>query len=533
MPLFSLFKKSEPDPSKEQTAEQASHAQIMEVMGALMVVMLLAALNQTIVSTALPQIAIDLQALDQLSWVVTAFLIGSAIATPIFGKLGDMYGRKKMLNIAIVVFLAGSLLSGLSQEMNQLIGARAIQGIGGGGIMATVLAIVGDLVAPRQRGRYQGYFAAVFGVASVAGPLLGGFFTDQLSWHWIFFFNIPLGLLALFVIDRVLHLPVRHSEHAIDYLGAALLTVATVSVLLLSVWGGTEYDWSSPQILGLGIAGVVFAGLFVWRERHAAEPIIPMNLFKSDIFNVSVLLTVLSGIAMFASILYIPQYQQLVRGYSPTESGLLMLPLVIGLFTASIVSGRLIARNGRYKIYPIIGTLLLAFGLWLFSNLSLDTSHVTLSIWMAVIGLGLGMFMQIPTLAVQNSVRRSDLGSATSTVSFFRSIGGSLGGAVFGTILISRLTYHIEQSLPGANGVAGNVAGSGLAKLPPEYQQAVLGSYISAFHDMFLYAIPFALAAFVVALFLRETPLRDSGELDTIDDGQQSQKLRTAQQATE
>lgn len=512
MSLLTMFKKSKPDSAKKKTDEETSHAQIMEVMGALMVVMLLAALNQTIVATALPQIAIDLNALDQLSWVVTAFLIASAIATPIYGKLGDMYGRKKILNIAIIMFLVGSLLAGISQDMNQLIGARAVQGLGGGGIMATVLAIIGDLVPPRQRGRYQGYFAAVFAISSVAGPLLGGLFTEHLGWHWIFFFNLPLGLLALFVIDRTLHLPKRHSPHKVDYLGAVLLSVSTISILLLSVWGGTEYDWNSPQIYGLGIAGLVFAGLFVWRERYAVEPIIPLKLFKSDIFNVSVLLTVLSGIAMFASILYIPQYQQIVRGNSPTESGLLMLPLVVGVFISSIVSGRLIAKTGKYKLYPIIGTLVLALGLWLFSNLGLDTSHVTLSVWMVVVGLGLGLFMQIPTLAVQNSASRADLGSATSTVTFFRSVGGSLGGAVFGTILISRLTYHIEQSFPGAAGVAGNAASSGLANLPPEYKQAVLGSYVSAFQDMFIYAIPFALAAFAVALFLRETPLRNSAK---------------------
>ncbi len=517
MSLLKSLKKSKTNSAGIKEGTQPSHAQIMEVMGALMVVMLLAALNQTIVATALPQIAVDLHALDKLSWVVTSFLIASAIATPIYGKLGDMYGRKKILNIAIIMFLAGSLLAGASQDMNQLIGARAIQGLGGGGIMATVLTIVGDLVPPRQRGRYQGYFAGVFAVASVAGPLLGGFFTEHLGWHWIFFFNLPLGLLALVVIDKVLHLPVRRSPHKVDFLGAALLSFATVSVLMLSVWGGTEYEWNSPQIYCLAAASLAFGALFIWRERYAAEPIIPLKLFKNDIFNVSVLLSVLSGIAMFASILYIPQYQQIVRGNSPTESGLLMLPLIIGVFIASIVSGRLITKTGKYKIYPIIGTLLLAIGLWLFSHLGLDTGHVTLSVWMLVIGLGLGMFIQIPTLAVQNATPRSDLGSATSTVSFFRSVGGSLGGAVFGTILISRLTHYLEQSFPGAASITHNAATSGIANLPAEYKQAVLSGYISAFHDMFLYAIPFALAAFAVALFLRETPLSNSSkEVDEV-----------------
>ena len=489
---------------------QRSHAEIMVVMGALMLAMLLSALDQTIVSTALPQIAVDLHGLDKLSWVVTSYLLASAIATPIYGKLGDMYGRKKIFISSIVVFLIGSILCGLSQTMDQLVAARAIQGLGGGGLMALVLAIVAEVVPPRQRGRYQGYFGAVFAVSSVAGPLLGGLFTDHLSWHWIFFINVPLGLIALYAVSTYLHLPVRRSPHRIDYAGAALLSVAAISLLLVSVWGGNEYAWGSAEIIGLATTSLLFSGLFIWREKFAAEPVIPLNLFRNDIFVVSTLLSVLSGIAMFASILYIPQYQQIVRGNSPTESGLLMLPLVLGLLTASIASGRLISKTGKYRIYPIVGTLLLAFGLWLFSHVSLTTSHVTLSLWMLVIGAGLGTFMQVSTLAVQNSTSRANLGSATSTVTFFRNIGGSLGGAIFGSILVARLTHYVGDAIPGASHTNEAAITSGIANLPPELKQTVLNAYISAFHDMFLVAIPFALAAFVVALFLREAPLKES-----------------------
>lgn len=488
----------------------------MVIISALMLVMLLAALDQTIVSTALPRIAEDLHGLNKISWVATAYLLTSAITTPLYGKISDLFGRKKIFQTAIVIFLVGSVLCGISQTMNQLVIARALQGIGAGGLMSLVMAIVGDIIPPRERGKYMGYFGAVFGVSSVAGPLLGGFLTESLSWRWVFFVNLPIGILALVAVATRLHLPVHKLRHKIDYLGAALLSAATVSLLLATVWGGVTYAWGSTQIIGLIAGGIALTGLFILQESRASEPIIPLHLFRNDIFRVASLLSLLSGIAMFAAILYIPLYQQAVRGYSPTKSGLLMLPLVLGLLLASITSGRLTSKLGRYKIFPIIGTAILAFGLWLFSHITLTTSEWVVGLWMLVVGAGLGMFMQVMTVAIQNAVPQKELGTATSVVTFFRSLGGSFGGAIFGTVLISRLTKHLTEVLPG-NAAAAHInltsIQSGVSSsLPPEVAHSVLEAFARSFHDMFLLAIPFALLAFVVSFFLREAPLRSGHE---------------------
>lgn len=480
-----------------------------------MLVMLLAALDQTIVSTALPRIATELHGLSKLSWVATAYLLTSAITTPIYGKLSDLFGRKKIFQTAISIFLIGSVLCGISQNMTELVFARALQGVGAGGLMSLVMVIVGDVIPPRHRGRYMGLFVGVFGLSSVVGPLLGGFLTDSLSWRWIFFVNIPLGAVALSAVATRLHLPVHKRNHKIDYLGAGLLSAASVCLLLATVWGGTTYSWASTQIIGLLAAGLVLSAAFIFQETRASEPIIPMSLFKNDIFTVSVILSLLSGIAMFAAILYIPLYQQIVRGNSPTESGLLMLPLMAGILVSSITSGRLTSKFGRYRIFPIVGTLGLAAGLWLFSHLTLTTSEWILGFWMLVIGASLGAFMQVMTLAIQNSVDQREMGTAVSSATFFRSIGSAFGGAIFGSILINRLSLHLKESLPAGSGLShiniSNIqSGTGLTNLSPDAAHTVLQSFVFSFHDMFLLAVPIALLAFVVSLRLRETPLKSS-----------------------
>lgn len=486
---------------------------VLVVMGALMITMLLAALDQTIVSTALPRIASDFNALNELSWVVTSYLITSAVSTPFYGKLSDLYGRKRMLSIAVVIFLFGSVLSGLSGSMLQLVLFRGIQGIGAGGLMSLVFATIGDVVSPRERGKYQGLIGAVFGVSSVIGPLLGGFFTDHLSWRWIFYINLPLGVLALIAISLRLHVHVQKRTHALDYFGALLLSIGVICLLLASVWGGNTYAWSSPVILWLIWGGIFFGYAFVWWEGRAKEPIIPLHLFKNGIFSVSSLLSFISGLAMFAAIIYLPEYLQIVRGYSATASGLLMLPLVAGLLSASVLSGRIISHTGKYRLFPLAGTVVTGLGLILMSNISPSTSMWLLGLWMFITGVGIGSFMQVMTLAVQNSVDYRDLGTATSTVTFFRSMGSTFGTSIFGAILISRFTTHLVEIAPKLatmRDVGGSAGLNGIRHLPPEFLQPALLAFTKSFADIFLYASPIMLLAFVVAFFLKEIPLRQS-----------------------
>jgi EmrB/QacA subfamily drug resistance transporter len=494
---------------------ELSQRRILVIIGALLLGMLLAALDQTIVATALPTIAGDLHGLSELSWVVTAYILASTASTPLWGKLGDLYGRKTFFQAAIVIFLVGSVLSGISQTMGQLIAFRAVQGIGGGGLMIGAQAIVGDVVSPRDRGRYQGIFGAVFGVTSVLGPLLGGFFVDHLSWRWVFYVNLPVGVVALAVTAVVLPNPPRRVSHVIDYLGTVLLAGAATSLVLLTTLGGTTYAWSSAQIYALAVLGVVLIGLFVLVERRAAEPVLPLRLFRSRVFTVASLVGFVVGFAMFGAITYLPQYMQVVRGQSPTESGLQLLPLMAGLLITSTTSGILISRWGHYKIFPVVGTAVMTLGMWLLSHLAVDTPALHYTLFMFVLGVGIGGVMQVLVIAVQNVVPYRDLGVATSGATFFRSIGGSFGTAVFGAIFANQLTGNLARYLagtpvpPGFNAEAGASPAS-LAKLPPAVHDGFIHAYAASLHTVFLSAVPIAGVAFVLTWFLQEVPLRQT-----------------------
>jgi EmrB/QacA subfamily drug resistance transporter len=482
------------------------------VFGALVAGMLLAALDQTIVATALPTIVGDLGGATHLSWVVTAYLLASTATTPLWGKLGDMYGRKVFFQAAIVIFLVGSALAGLSQSMGELIAFRAVQGIGGGGLMIGAQTIVGDVVAPARRGRYLGVFGAVFGATSVLGPLVGGLIVDHASWRWVFYVNLPIGLVALVVTQAFLPTVQRRVSQVIDYLGAALLAAGTTCLVLMTSLGGTTYAWASPQVVGFGVAGVALIALFVAVERRAAEPILPLRLFKNRVFGVSGAIAFVVGFAMFGAITFLPLYLQIVRGVNPTVSGLRLLPMMAGLLFTSIGSAQLITRWGHYKPFPIIGTALMTVGLALLSRLEPDTSWLDASLYMLVFGLGLGSVLQVLIIAVQNAVDYQDLGSATSGVTYFRSIGGSFGTAVFGSIFSSRLTTNIVHYLGGAAQPAGvnsaRLSPEALEQLPPTVHHGLVLAYADALQSVFLAAVPIAAVAFALSWMLPEVELR-------------------------
>ena len=497
-----------------------THRQILVIMSGLMLGMFLASLDQTIVSTALPTIVGDFHRSDLLSWVITAYLLASTASTPLWGKAGDLYGRKRVFQLAIVVFLLGSILCGAAQNMYELIAFRGLQGIGGGGLISLVFAIIGDVIPPRQRGRYQGYFGAVFGVSSVVGPLAGGFAVDNLSWRYIFYINVPLGILALVVTNRVLKLPVRKRQVQIDWWGALLLVLGVSAILLATQSGGTDYPWGSWQIVGLFALGVIFLVGFGVRERLAPEPILPLELFKLRIFTVSNLIAFVSGVAMFGALAFLPQYMQLVHGVSATESGLLLLPLLIGLLTMSITSGRYISRTGNYRWFPLAGTILVTVGLVLLTRVGAHTSLAIVGVYILVFGAGLGLFMQVLTLVVQNAVPMRQMGVGTSAVTFFRSMGGAIGASALGAVLTARLAYELPRFLPAAEKNAPGDSVSALVQSPqalnalkvsnPALHEAVIQAYAHSIDRLFLVAVPVSVISVIASLFIRQTKLRGS-----------------------
>ena len=503
--------------------DQISQRRRLIIIGALLLGMLLAALDQTIVATALPTIAGDLHGLSHLSWVVTAYLLASTVSTPLWGKLGDLYGRKTFFQAAIVIFLVGSALAGLSHTMLQLIAFRAVQGIGGGGLLTGAQTIVADVVPARERGRYQGLFGSVFGVTSVLGPLIGGFFVDNLSWRWVFYVNLPIGIVALAVVAAVLPGHLRRAAHKIDYLGTVLLAGAATGLVMLTSLGGTTYAWSSVPIYLMGAAAVVFGGLFIWAESRAAEPVLPLHLFRNRVFSASSAVGFVVGFAMFGAIAYLPQYMQIVKGVSPTISGLRLLPLMAGLLATSITTGRLVSRWGRYRIFPICGTAMMTIGLYLLSHLGVGTSDWLSSLYMLVLGAGIGASLQVLVVAVQNSVSYADLGTATGGATFFRSIGGSFGTAIFGAVFSNVLAGNLLASLHGLALPHGVTAASGaspavLAKLPAAIHLGYITGYATSLQTVFLVATPFGALAFLLSWTIKDIPLRTTaGKPDPAD----------------
>jgi EmrB/QacA subfamily drug resistance transporter len=491
----------------------ASRRDLQVVLPGLMLAILLAMLDNMIVATAMPRIVGELGGLSHLSWVVTAYTLGLSVSTPLWGKIGDLYGRKNIFLISIVIFLAGSALSGMAQGMTELIGFRALQGLGAGGLMVGVMAIIGDLVPPRERGRIQGMFAGIMAVAMVAGPLVGGFITDHLSWRWAFYINLPVGAVALALMITRLHLPKYRSEHRIDWLGAGLLSAGITALTLITTWGGSQYDWASGQILGLAAVAVVTLVAFFFVERRVPEPVLPLSIFANRNFALISVVGFLLGFTMFGVINYLPLFQQTVQGASATNSGLLLLPLMGGLLVTSLISGQVITRTGRYKVFPIIGGLVMVAGMLLLAQLDASTTRLVASLFMLTLGAGMGFLMQNTLLISQNSVEQRDMGVASSTATFMRSIGGSFGVSLFGAIFSSRLRDDVATRLgPQAAGqvdkAGGNLDPSVLTTLPAQVQDGFNHAIAYATSSMFWWAVPFVLVVAVLTWFVKEVPLR-------------------------
>ena len=480
------------------------------IFGALLLVLFIASLDQTIVSTALPTIVGDLGGLDHLSWVVTAYLLASTVVGPLYGKLGDLYGRKRILQIALVLFLIGSALCGLAQSMPQLIAFRAVQGLGGGGLIVVSMAVVGDLVAPRDRGRYQGLFGGVLGVSVVAGPLLGGFFVDNLSWRWIFYVNLPLGLVALAVIATAFRSRQATTRHRIDWIGTVVLAAGLSGVILYTSLGGTSYAWDAPAMLAAIIGGVALLALFPLVEARVEEPILPPELFRNMTFRTTSAIGFVVGFALFGSVTFVPLYLQIVKGFSATDSGLLMTPMMLGVLVTSTSSGFLISRYGRYRGFPIVGTALAAVALYLLSTLEVTTATAIAAGYMLLLGLGLGLVMQVLVLAAQNAVDYRLLGVATSGATLFRQVGGSIGVSVFGAIFTNELGRELARRLPAGAHAPVHASPAAIQHLPPAIHAVYVETVAVALHPVFLTAAAVMVVAFALSWRLRDVPLRET-----------------------